>query len=152
MERGENTENKRPKKPCGSSEGGAGDVSDGAVGRASDGASAAVSDSASDGASAGGGGAPLSRRHNNLVIDIRDVSSVGHLGIQRLQHPKQSIEDHHWSCISNVNQVIDRGPTHVHSNVRGIDWGKDGLLSACAVRKQKFSHYQSMYHANRSLY
>ena len=42
--------------------------------------------------------------------------------------------------------------SHDHSNVLGIDWGKDGLLSACTVRKQKFSHYQSMYHANRSLY
>ena len=62
-----------------------------------------------------------SGRNNYFVINISNVACIGHLGIERFEHPKQGIEDNNGPGITNVHQVIDCRTTDVHTNVLWIN-------------------------------
>ena len=54
---------------------------------------------------------------NDLVVDIGDVAHIGQLVAAMAQPARNHIECHHYPCMPDVAEVIDRHTADVHADL-----------------------------------
>ncbi len=59
----------------------------------------------------------LGRPLDDVVVDVGDVRDVGHVEAAEEQVPAQHVEDERVATVSEVGQVVDRRPAHVHGRL-----------------------------------
>ena len=78
------------------------------------------------------GNAGFCRLTKNLVINIRDITDVGHLKTAALKPANQGIESDRRTQMSNVGRTLNGCTTQVNSHMSGHHWIQ--WLQACGFR------------------
>ncbi len=92
--------------------------------------------------------AALQSTPDDLVIDIRDVSHIGHLQIAGLEPPLNHIKSHHHPCVADMTQVIDRHATDIHAHVTGLKRSEGLQRTRKRVENAQTHGYQKPEHKN----
>ena len=59
-------------------------------------------------------------RLDDLVINVGDIAGVDHVRVEPLQQAIQHIKHHHRAGVANVDEVVNRGATHVEGDAVGV--------------------------------
>ena len=72
----------------------------------------------------------------DLVVNVRDVTDVSDFGVTGAQQTCQHVKDHGGPPVTDVYEVVNRGPTDVNGHVLRVGWNK-GLFFAGSAYCEK---------------
>ena len=75
---------------------------------------------------------------------VRDVTHIAHLVPQVLEITKKNVERNGRTRMSQVRITVNRGTTHIHTHVGGMQWFEKFLLAGQRIVDKKFLFHKSI--------
>ena len=68
--------------------------------------------------------ARIPRDGDDLIVNIGDIASVRNVvrAVCIAQQPVEHVEYHNRSCVTDMGEIVDRRPAHIHTDVVSVNW------------------------------